>query len=133
MPRPARAISFPSPITMTISTITPHASMTGTARGFGPKRDIVGGWAKAARARGLKFGVSNHSAHAWHWFQTAYGYDPEGPSAGERYDAFRLTKYDGKGKWWEGLDPQELIWRRGHANARGHRIAQGCQRLSCRP
>jgi len=74
----------------------------------GPKRDIVGGWAKAARARGLKFGVSNHSAHAWHWFQTAYGYDPEGARAGERYDAFRLTKYDGRGKWWEGLDPQEL-------------------------
>ena len=74
----------------------------------GPKRDIVGGWAKAARARGLKFGVSNHSAHCWHWFQTAYGYDPEGPRAGERYDAFRLTKYDGTGKWWEGLDPQEL-------------------------
>lgn len=74
----------------------------------GPKRDIVGAWAKAARARGLKFGVSNHSAHAWHWFQTAYGYDPEGARAGERYDSFKLTKYDGKGKWWEGLDPQEL-------------------------
>ncbi len=25
-----------------------------------------------------------------------------------RYDAFTLTKADGKGKWWEGLDPQEL-------------------------
>ncbi len=75
---------------------------------IGPRRDIVGTWAKAARARGLKFGVSNHSAHAWHWFQPAYGYDPEGARAGERYDAWKLTKYDGKGKWWEGLDPQEL-------------------------
>ena len=74
----------------------------------GPKRDLIAQWAKAARDRGLKFGVSNHSAHAWHWFQTAYGYDPEGVRAGERYDAFRLTKYDGRGKWWEGLDPQEL-------------------------
>jgi alpha-L-fucosidase len=74
----------------------------------GPKRDIVGTWAKAARARGLKFGVSNHSAHSWHWFQVAYGYDPEGTRAGQRYDAWKLTKYDGKGKWWEGLDPQEL-------------------------
>jgi alpha-L-fucosidase len=27
---------------------------------------------------------------------------------GERYDAFRLTRHDGMGKWWEGLDPQEL-------------------------
>jgi alpha-L-fucosidase len=74
----------------------------------GPKRDIVGGWAKAARAAGMRFGVSNHSAHAWHWFQTAYDYDAEGPLAGKRYDAFTLTKADGRGKWWEGLDPQEL-------------------------
>lgn len=74
----------------------------------GPKRDIVGTWAKVARERGLRFGVSNHSAHAWHWFQTAYGYDGEGPQAGVRYDAFTLTKADGVGKWWEGLDPQEL-------------------------
>jgi alpha-L-fucosidase len=75
---------------------------------IGPKRDIVGIWAKEARARGLKIGVSNHSGHAWHWFQTAYAYDPEGARAGQRYDAWKLTKYDGKGKWWDGLDPQEL-------------------------
>jgi len=74
----------------------------------GPKKDIVGTWAKVARAHGLKFGVSNHSAHSWHWFQAAYGYDAEGPLAGVRYDAARLTKADGKGKWWEGLDPQDL-------------------------
>jgi alpha-L-fucosidase len=74
----------------------------------GPKRDIVGTWAKVARAKGLRFGVSNHSAHAWHWFQTAYGFDAEGPLAGQRYDAFNLTKADGKGTWWEGLDPQDL-------------------------
>ena len=75
---------------------------------IGPKKDIIGIFAKAARARGLKFGVSNHAAHAWHWFQAAYGYDPEGSRKGERYDAFKLTKQMGKGKWWEGLDPQEL-------------------------
>jgi alpha-L-fucosidase len=74
----------------------------------GPKKDLIGGWEKAARARGLRFGVSNHGAHAWHWFQPAYGYDPEGPHAGQRYDACHLTKADGKGRWWEGLDPQEL-------------------------
>jgi len=74
----------------------------------GPRKDIVGGWAKSARAHGLRFGVSNHSAHAWHWFQTAYGYDGEGPLAQVRYDAARLTKADGRGKWWEGLDPQDL-------------------------
>lgn len=75
---------------------------------IGPKKDIVGTWAKVARENDLYFGVSNHSAHAWHWLQTAYGYDAEGPKAGVRYDAFTLKKEDGKGKWWEGLDPQDL-------------------------
>lgn len=75
---------------------------------MGPHRDIVGDFAKAARKYGLRFGISNHSSHAWHWFQTAYGYDAEGDKAGRRYDAYDLTKADGKGKWWEGYDPQKL-------------------------
>jgi alpha-L-fucosidase len=74
----------------------------------GPKRDVVGTWERVARRAGLKFGVSNHAAHAWHWYQPAYGYDPEGPLKGVRYDAWRLTKKDGRGKWWDGLDPQQL-------------------------
>lgn len=74
----------------------------------GPKRDIVGIWEKAVRKAGLRFGVSNHAAHAWHWWQTAYGYDAEGAKRGVRYDAFRLTKAGGAGKWWDGLDPQKL-------------------------
>ena len=73
---------------------------------MGPKRDIVGEFEKAARHNGLHFGVSNHSAHAWHWFQTAYGYDAEGDKVGIRYDAYHRTKEAGKGKWWEGYDPQ---------------------------
>jgi alpha-L-fucosidase len=52
--------------------------------------------------------VSNHSAHAWHWWQTAYGYDAEGPMRGRRYDAFHLRAKDGAGNWWRGLDPQDL-------------------------
>ncbi len=74
----------------------------------GPKRDVVGIWEKAARKAGLKFGVSNHAAHAWHWYQTGYAYDPTGPLKGVRYDAATLRKADGKGKWWDGLDPQQL-------------------------
>jgi alpha-L-fucosidase len=62
----------------------------------GPKKDLVGGWAKAARANGLKFGVSVHAAHAWTWYEPAQDYDG------------KLTKADGKGTWWEGLDPQDL-------------------------
>jgi len=74
----------------------------------GPKKDILAGWAKAAREAGLRFGVSNHSGHAWHWYQVAYGYDAEGPMRGRRHDAYWLRKHHGKGKFWEGLDPQEL-------------------------
>jgi alpha-L-fucosidase len=74
----------------------------------GPKVDTMAGWAKAARTAGLRFGVSNHLAHNWHWFQTAYGYDPEGAFSGLRYDAARLNAADGKGQWWEGLDPKDL-------------------------
>ncbi len=82
--------------------------MAWNATRVGPGKDIIGIWAREARARGLKFAVSQHAAHAWHWMQAAYGYDPEGPRAGQRYDAFRLTRADGKGTWWDGLDPQEL-------------------------
>jgi alpha-L-fucosidase len=78
----------------------------------GPKKNIVGLFAKAARARGMRFGVSNHTGHSWHWFQPAYGYDPEGARKGQRYDAYKLTKAMGRGKWWQGLDPQELYGKR---------------------
>ncbi len=74
---------------------------------MGPKKDIVGGWEKAARANDLYFGVSIHSAHAWTWMETAQRSDKNGPKAGVPYDG-KLTKEDGKGKWWEGYDPQEL-------------------------
>jgi len=74
----------------------------------GPKKDILGGWEPHVRAAGLKFGISNHSSHAWHWYQPAYGYDAEGPLRGRRYDAYWLRKHHGKGRFWEGLDPQEL-------------------------
>lgn len=74
---------------------------------IGPKKDLVGGWAKAARKQGLHFGVSVHAAHAWSWYEPAQRSDTKGPKAGIPYDG-KLTKKDGKGKWWEGLDPQEL-------------------------
>jgi alpha-L-fucosidase len=74
----------------------------------GPKRDIVATVEGIVRRRGLRFGVSNHAAHAWHWWQTAYGYDAEGPRKGARYDAYGITTADGAGKGWEDLDPQQL-------------------------
>ena len=74
---------------------------------MGPKQDIVGKWEKAARTQGMYFGVSIHSAHAWTWYETAQRSDKEGPMKGIPYDG-KLTQADGKGKWWEGYDPQEL-------------------------
>jgi alpha-L-fucosidase len=75
---------------------------------IGPKKDLVGLWKRAATANGFRFGVSNHNSWANRWMQPAYGYDAEGPLAGVRYDAYTLKKEDGKGKWWEGLDPRDL-------------------------
>ena len=73
----------------------------------GPKKDIVGTWASLARAAGMNFGVSVHGARAWSWYEDAQGSDKTGSLAGVPYDG-NLTKADGKGLWWEGLDPQEL-------------------------
>jgi alpha-L-fucosidase len=78
---------------------------------LGPKKDLIGGWAKAARKYGMKFGVSVHAAHAWSWYETAQGADKDGPFAGVPYDG-KLTKADGKGTWWEGYDPQDLYEQR---------------------
>lgn len=74
---------------------------------LGPKKDIIAGWAKAAKHNGLRFGISVHAAHAWTWYETSQGADKQGPYAGKPYDG-KLTKADGKGKWWDGYDPQEL-------------------------
>lgn len=74
---------------------------------IGPKKDLIGGWAKAARNNGLRFGVSLHAAHAWTWYEPSQGADKKGDYAGVPYDG-TLTKADGKGKWWKGLDPREL-------------------------
>ncbi len=76
----------------------------------GPHKDIVGLWAKTARKHGLRFGVTVHSARAWDWFDVSHGSDKTGPLAGVPYDG-NLTKADGKGQWWEGLDPQDLYCR----------------------
>jgi alpha-L-fucosidase len=77
----------------------------------GPKKDIIAGWAKAARAQGLPFGVSVHASHAWSWYEMAQGADKNGSQAGVAYDG-KLTKADGKGTWWDGLDPQDLYEQR---------------------
>jgi alpha-L-fucosidase len=82
----------------------------------GPKKDLVGGWAHAARRAGLRFAVSVHAAHAWSWYEVTQGSDREGPLKGVPYDG-KLTRGQGRGRWWEGLDPQDLYEQR-HAPGR---------------
>ncbi|HTL69616.1 MAG TPA: alpha-L-fucosidase [Lacunisphaera sp.] len=84
---------------------------------MGPQKDLIGGWAQAARKVGLKFGVSVHASHAWSWYEPAQGADAKGPLAGVPYDG-KLTKADGKGTWWDGYDPQDL-YAQNHAPAPG--------------
>ncbi|MDD5184413.1 MAG: alpha-L-fucosidase [Paludibacter sp.] len=72
----------------------------------GPKKDIIDGWEKAARANGLRFGVSIHASHAWSWYEGSQSYDGN------------LTAADGAGKWWDGLDPQDL-YAQNHAHSTG--------------
>jgi len=75
---------------------------------LGPKRDLIGAWAAAARKNGLRFGVSVHNGGwTWRWYEPSQGADSTGPLAGVPYDG-RLTSADGKGQWWEGMDPQQL-------------------------
>ena len=73
---------------------------------MGPKRDIVGEWAKACKKYGLPLGVSIHASHAWTWLEGSQDFDG------------KLTKADGKGKWWEGYDPQDL-YEQEHERSKG--------------
>jgi alpha-L-fucosidase len=52
----------------------------------GPKRDIVGLYAAAARKRGLKFGVSEHLSNSYSWLAVSHLSDSTGPLAGVSYD-----------------------------------------------
>ena len=74
---------------------------------IGPKRDLLGEWAKACRANGMHYGVTFHHEYTWWWWQTAFESDKEGAKKGVPYDG-NLTLADGKGKWWEGYDPRLL-------------------------
>ncbi|MBV8552772.1 MAG: alpha-L-fucosidase [Acidobacteriaceae bacterium] len=53
---------------------------------MGPKKDIVGSWAEAARKQGLRFAVSDHLWITYKWFSVSHGHDTSGPLAGVTYD-----------------------------------------------
>jgi len=88
---------------------------------IGPKKDIIAGWAKAAKDNNLPFGLSIHAAHAWIWYETAQRSDTAGPYKGIPYDG-ELTKADGKGKWWDGYDPKDLY-------AQNHALSEGSENI----
>ena len=76
----------------------------------GPKVDVVGTWEKAARQGGLHFGIGFHNSPPRTWGQfmpVRYTSDKRGPKQGVPYDALQ-TILDGKGKWWQGMDPVDL-------------------------
>ena len=76
----------------------------------GPKQDIVGTWEKITRQHGLRFGIGFHNtpARTWGQFMTVrYTSDKIGSKQGVPYDALQTIR-DGKGKWWEGMDPVDL-------------------------
>ena len=87
------------------------------SKNIGPKKDILAGWAEASKKHGLPFGISFHADHAWSWYEPSQRYDRRGPKTGIPYDG-TLTKEDGKGKWWEGYDPQDLY-------AQNHPLSKG--------
>jgi alpha-L-fucosidase len=71
----------------------------------GVKKDMVGTWEPIARQKGLRFGIGFHNTPArtyGQWMPVRYTSGAKGP-----FDAL-LTKADGKGQWWDGMDPVDL-------------------------
>jgi alpha-L-fucosidase len=75
---------------------------------IGPKRDILGGWKKAADQEGMKFGIAFHGDYSLFWFQPAFLSDLEGPMKGVPYDGAQA--YSPNSTWWQqmGLDLKDL-------------------------
>lgn len=74
------------------------------AANMGPKKDIVGLWQAAAKKQGLRFGVSEHLAASYTWFQTSRGADKTGPYAGIPYDGTNPLYEDLYHKKTDSLD-----------------------------
>ncbi len=64
----------------------------------------------------LRFALTCHGDRSWDWLQGSRDADPaNGNKPGVQYDGL-VSKADGKGKWWEGMDPQHCY---GQYHARG--------------
>ena len=87
----------------------------------GPKKDIVGMWAHAAREAGLKFAVSEHLWISYKWFSVNHGHDETGPYAGVPYDGadpeYKSLYEDSDQIWANSLDWSETgipLWWKQH-------------------
>jgi len=86
----------------------------------GPKKDILGMWAQAARDAGLKFAVSEHLWITYKWFSVSHGHDEKGPYAEVPYDGADPSNsslyVDSDQIWAKDLDWSETgiptWWRR---------------------
>jgi alpha-L-fucosidase len=83
---------------------------------MGPKKDMVGLWQTAALKQGLHFGVTEHLAASFTWFQSSHKSDTKGPLAGVPYDGANplyWTLYHWPAapgdKGWMSTDPR---WQR---------------------
>ncbi|GAB6165923.1 alpha-L-fucosidase [Thermostilla marina] len=96
---------------------------------IGPKKDLCRMWADTARKHGLRFGVTFHNTpyRCWNEFMPLwYGSDKEGPLAGVPYDGAVVSKEDGIGTPWEGLDPRDLYGPVHEANSPCPQFVRQC-------
>jgi alpha-L-fucosidase len=61
---------------------------------IGPKKDIVKLWQDAAKKQGLRFGVSEHLAPSFDWWNPNKMSDKKGPLAGVPYDGMNPANWD---------------------------------------
>ncbi|HVI44488.1 MAG TPA: alpha-L-fucosidase [Chitinophaga sp.] len=61
---------------------------------MGPHKDVVGIWQQAARKEGLYFGISEHLAASYTWFQASHRADTSGPNKGIPYDGANAAYAD---------------------------------------
>ena len=90
------------------------------AANMGPHRDVVGDWQKAAKAQGMRFGVSEHLGASFTWFQASHGADKTGPKAGVPYDGanpkwqdlYHFPAEPGDNKWYSTNPKWHAQWYR---------------------
>jgi alpha-L-fucosidase len=84
---------------------------------MGPKKDIVGIWARTARRHGLRFGVTEHLGATWNWWVVNKGADKQGAYAGVPYDGndpkyqdLYLPPHEDSKEWYSTKAPE--WWQR---------------------